>query len=395
MALSRKAYRFRMEPKRTQAEQLRKFAGARRWVWNWALARCEQHYAETGHGLSWATLSAALTELKQRADTAWLGDIDSQALQQALADLHRAYANYFAKRSQRPRFKSKKRDTPRFRIPQRVKVKEGLVYVPKVGWIRIRQSREIDGLTKSVTFACEADGHWYTSLVVEFELPDTPLAPPDPEASVGMDAGLKDFAVLSDGERVAAPKFYRKAQRRIKRANRVLSRRQKGSVNRGKAKRRLACIHRKVSNQRHDFLHKFTTRLVAIHDAICIEDLNIRGLARTKLAKSFSDAGHGECRRQLTYKCEWNRKHLAVISRWFPSSKLHGACGAINDQLTLADRTWTCACGEVMDRDLNAAINIRDEGLRILAAGYAESLNARGADVRPPCEAVGVEARIP
>jgi putative transposase len=395
MAIHRKVFRFRMKPTAEQSGRMRQFAGARRWVWNWALARCREHYADRSETLSPLALSAELTGLKQQPDTAWLADMDSQALQQTLADLRRAYANFFAGRANRPKFKSKRSDTQRFRIPQRVKVIDGRVYVPKIGWIKIRQSREIDGQTKSATFACEPDGHWYVSIVAEFDMPDTPLPEPKPEQTVGVDLGLKEFAVTSDGERTASPKFYRKAERKLRRAQRVKSRRQKGSKRCQKARLKVAKIHQKIARQRNDFIHKFTTELVRRHDAVCIEDLSLKGLVRTKLAKSVSDAGLGAVRRQLTYKCEWNRTHLAVISRWFPSSKMCHACGQNNDNLTLADRQWTCVCGTVLDRDLNAAINIRDEGLRILAEGHSDSLNARGAGVRPPREAVGVEARIP
>jgi len=188
---------------------------------------------------------------------------------------------------------------------------------------------------------------------------------------------------LSTGERVAPPKHYRAAQKKLRRAQRKLSRRQKGSSNRDKARQQLARIHQQVKDKRQDFIHKLTTSLVETYQGICIEDLSLKGMARTKLAKSVLDAGLGEFRRQLEYKAVWNRKHLAVISRWYPSSKLHMACGALNDALTLSGRTWLCSCGETLDRDLNATENIRAEGLRLLeAAGHVDSLNACGVAVR-------------
>jgi putative transposase len=214
-------------------------------------------------------------------------------------------------------------------------------------------------------------------------MPDVPLSAPDSARVVGIDLGLKDFATLTDAPPVPAPRFFRKGQRKLRKAQRSLSRREPGSNRRGKAKIRVARTHQKIANKRGDFLHKLTTKLVAEHDGICIEDLSLKGLVRTKLAKSFTDASLGEFRRQLEYKSVWNRKHLAVIDRWFPSSRMCRDCKAINATLTLSDRKWACVCGAVHDRDPNAANNIKDEGLRILAAGHAERLNARGDTVRP------------
>jgi putative transposase len=197
---------------------------------------------------------------------------------------------------------------------------------------------------------------------------------------------------------VPAPKFFRKAEKKLRRAQRVLSRRQKQSRRRLRAKRKVALLQRRTAHQRADFLHKLTTGLVKQYEGIAIEDLSVSGLARTKLAKSVTDAAFGEFRRQLQYKATWNRRHLAVIGRWFPSSKMCHDCGAVNDALALADRNWTCGCGARHDRDLNAARNIRSEGLsRIpLAAGHAERINAREAGVRPhPSEAAVIEPRIP
>jgi putative transposase len=386
VALHRKVYRFRMRPTAEQGHALNRMAGARRWVWNWALGRRKEHYQTTGKTLPIGVLSAELTALKRCPETAWLKEADSQALQQVLKDLYRAYDNHFNPKMKAgfPRFKSRKRDRARFRIPQRVTVADGKVYVPKIGLVRIRQSQPVTEETKGATFKRGADGKWYVSLTVEFEMPDTPLLSPDPGEVAGIDLGLIDFATPSDGsDPIPAPKFYRKGQRKLRKAQRVLSRRQPGSKRKEKARRAAAKVHQRIVNQRGDFLHKLTTLLVCTYAGICIEDLSLKGLARTKLAKSFTDASMGEFRRQLTYKAEWNRKHLIVIDRFFPSSKLCGACGARNGALSLSDREWDCSCGAHHDRDLNAAINIRDEGLRMLAAGYAESLNARGDHVRP------------
>jgi len=208
-------------------------------------------------------------------------------------------------------------------------------------------------------------------------------------SSVGVDLGLKDFAVLSTGERIQSPKFFRKQQRKLRKAQRAFSRTKKGSKRRAKAKIRQARVHAQTARRRSDFLHKITTNLVRKYDAVSIEDLSVKGLARTKLAKSIHDASLGEFRRQLEYKALWHRKHVPIIDRFFPSSKTCHVCGAINGALTLLDRDWTCpGCGSVLDRDLNASLNIRAEGLKLItvAVGHPETLNARGADVRPSVE---------
>jgi len=223
--------------------------------------------------------------------------------------------------------------------------------------------------------------------VTEFAMPDAILPAVNPARMVGIDVGLKDFAVLSNGERIRAPKFFRKRERKLRRAQRMLSRRQKGSARRLKAKRAVSLVQAKTANQRKDFLHKLTTDLVAKYEGICIEDLSVKGLARTKLAKSMLDASLGEFRRQLEYKALWNRRHIAVIDRWYPSSKTCHCCGWINEELTLSDREWDClGCGTHLDRDLNAALNIRTEGLKLLAVGHgrvrASRVKAHGQNKR-------------
>ncbi|MBX6316130.1 MAG: transposase, partial [Isosphaeraceae bacterium] len=208
MATQTKAYCFRMEPTAAQEAALKRMAGARRWVWNWALARKREYHQATGKTLTWVALSRELTVLKSQPETAWLKEANAQALQQTLRDLEQAFAHFFARRAGLPLFKSRKRDPLRFRIPQRVKVKCSQVYLPKVGWIRIRQSQPVTETVKSATFRRRADGHWYVALTVEFETSDAALPPPDPASVVGVVLGRQDFLVTSDGERVPVPKFY-------------------------------------------------------------------------------------------------------------------------------------------------------------------------------------------
>ena len=379
----RKVYRFRMRPTKTQEVGLYRMAGARRFVYNWALSRRKGYYAEHGKGISARELSSELTALKSQPETLWLKEADSQMLQQALTDVDRAYDAFFKRRSRFPRLRSKKAGHFTFRIPQRVRVEDGRVYVPKVGWIRIRLSRGVEGTTKSATFKRDACGHWYVALSTEFEIPD--VEPPAPVNPVGVDLGLKDLFVLSDGERVPAPRFARTADRRLGRVQKDLSRKKPGSRRREKAKRCVARVHRKVSNQRSDFLHKLTTDLTRKYDCICVEDLNTRGLAKTKLSRSVLDAAFGEFLRQVEYKATWSFKRSIKVGRFFPSTKLCSGCGALNPNLRLVDRTWLCSsCGTQHDRDLNAARNILAEGMRVLAAGQTESQNARGEPVSLP-----------
>jgi len=385
----RRVYRFRLEPTSQQEEGFRRYAGARRFVWNWALACRQEYYKVTGKTLSRVALSALFTALKKEPDTAWLSEVDSQLPQQAIIDLYRAFEAFFERRAKFPRFKSKRRDTARFRIPQRITLADGYLTVPKIGRVKVRQSREVEGVTKSATFKRDACGHWFVSIVSEMELPVVALSTPAEDKMVGVDLGLKDAVVTSDGERMAAPRFYRAAQRKLRRAQRSQSRKVKGSRNRAKARQRVARVHQKIAAKRNDFCHKLTTRLVKGHDAVCIEDLNVKGLVRTKLGKSFNDAALGTIRRQLMYKGQWYRVHVVMVGRFYPSSKLCHECGYKHDGLTLSDREWACpSCGCVLDRDLNAARNIKREGLRMLAVGHTDSENACGQPVRPATRAM-------
>ncbi len=384
-------YRYRLDPTAEQIQRLNQFAGARRFVWNWALNRKRDHYRETGKTLSFTDLSAELTRLKHQPETAWLREMSAQSLQQALRDLDSAYGHFFRrarngeKKPGFPKFKSKKIDTPRFRMPQDVRLDGSFVSVPKIGMIRTVVHRPLEGVTKSATFKREACGHWYISLVVEQQRAPTGDRPL--RSHIGVDVGLKSLAVLSTGQTIENPRWYRTQTRKLRRAQKALSRKLKGSRNRGKARIIVARLHQKVQCQRKDFLHKLSTDLVRHFDLVSIEDLNVRGLAKSKLSTSVLDASWGMFRSMLTYKADRNASHLIAIGRFFPSSKTCGACGLVNANLTLADRDWICACGVQHDRDLNAARNIDREGSRlfeqIVAAGYAETQNACGDPVSP------------
>lgn len=384
-------YRYRLSPTNEQERLLTQFAGARRFVWNWALSRKRDHFRQTGKTLSFSALSTELTLLKQQPATAWLRDMHAQSLQQALRDLDSAYQHFFRrtrngeKKKGFPKFKSKKTDILRFRIPQDVRLDGSFVSVPKIGLVRAIVHRPLEGTTKSATFKREACGHWYITLVTE--QPIAPMVDRSVETHVGVDVGLKSLAVLSSGEMIANPRWYRVQSRKLRRAQKALSRKMKDSHNRRKARIVVARLHQKTRDQRNDFLHKLSTDLIRRFDLISIEDINVKGLAKTKLAKSIMDAGWATFRSMLTYKANRHNKHLIVIGRFFPSSKLCSECGLVNTELTLADRAWTCTCGVALDRDLNAARNIDREGVRlfdqIVAAGNAETQNACGDPVSP------------
>jgi putative transposase len=235
-----------------------------------------------------------LTRRHVQGGTNWLRDLNAQMLQQAIRDLDSAFGAFFARRARLPRFRSKRRDRPFFRIPQRLRLEDDRLLVLKLGPLRPVLHRPLEGTLKSATFRQDAIAVWYVSLVVHFELPDTALPPPQPERSVGVDLGLKDSAVLSDGERVPAPRHYRRAEQKLTRLQRRLSRCQQGSKKREKVRRLLARQHQRVANQRSDHLHKLSSRLVREHDEVIIEDLNVKALAKTMQSKSVHDAD-GRC----------------------------------------------------------------------------------------------------
>ena len=384
-------YRYRLDPTAAQTKLLYQFAGARRFVWNWALNRKQETYRTTGKAPGFNDLCVELTGLKQERDTAWLREMESQSLQQALRDLERAFQHFFRcvkhgdKKKGYPTFKSKHRDTPRFRIPQRVQMGDSFVSVPKIGNIQAIVHRPLIGTTKGATFKREACGHWYVSIVTEQQI--APRTNRPVRTHVGIDLGLKSLGVLSSGPTIDNPRWYRTQARKLRRAQQAFNRAKTGSANRTKARIRVARLHQKTRNQRNDFLHKLSTKLVRHFDLISIEDLNVNGLAKTKLAKSVLDAGWGLFRSMLTYKADRADTHLILIGRFFPSSKTCSICGRVNHALTRTDRIWTCPCGMTLDRDLNAAINIDREGFRLfehtVAAGHAETQNACGDVVRP------------
>lgn len=351
----KRAYKFRLYPNTEQQVQLAKQFGASRFVYNFFLRQRIDHYAQTGQGLNYYDTQKMLTELKKEAEYAWLNEAHSQALQMAIRNLDVAYNNFFNKRADLPTFK-KKHGKQSCQFPQGFKVSGKKLFVPKIDWIKIVLHRPIEGVLKNLTVSRTKSGKYFASIQVEQEIDE----PTYKGGQIGLDLGLKDFAVTSDGQHFPSPKYLRKSEKRLKQLQRRLSRCQKGSNGREKVRLLVARQHEKIANQRQDFLHKLSRQLVEENQLIAIEDLHVKGMmANHYLAKSIADSGWSEFTRQLGYKGSWYGCYIGQIDRFLPSSKRHFKCGYIYESLTLSERQWFCPeCQEWVDRDENAAQNI-------------------------------------
>jgi putative transposase len=366
-----KAFKYRLYPNQEQQEKLAVQFGHSRFVYNNALNARKEHFKETGKGLSYSATAKMLPNMKRELE--WLKEADSQVLQQKLKDLDRAYVNFFQGRAAYPRFKSKFGNQS-VRYPQRFKLEGNKLYLPKVGKVKIVLHRNIEGVAKNVTISKTKSGKYFASIQCEVEIfeYDNDLPP------VGADLGIKDFAILSTGEKVAHPSCLRKSEKKLTKLQRKLSKKKKGSVNRGKMRLKVARLHEKIANQRKDFLDKLSYRLTTSHGAIGLENLNVKGMVKNHcLAKSISDSGWSMFGKQCEYKAVVNGSSVHRVDRFFPSSKKCNVCGTINSELKLHHRFWTCKnCGTEHDRDVNAAINIE----KVCTAGVAGS-QACGEDV--------------
>jgi len=371
------ATRIRLYPSNDQAMILSRQFGCARWAWNNALAESQHMYRETGKGLSYAGMALRLPAMKREFE--WLRDCDSQVLQQSLRNLAGAYDRFFRKISGYPRFKSKD-GRQSIQYPQRVKLNGNMIYLPKVGWARCIVHREIAGVIKTVTVSRNACGQYHAAVLTDNGV-DAPNISTDGQA-IGIDVGLTHLAVTSNGSKFDNPRHVRKAERNLKRKQRKLSRKQKGSKSRAKARRIVARAHQRVADARRDQLHKISRHIVDENQVIVVEDLNVKGMTKNHyLAKAISDAGWATFTSFLKYKATRAGKAFIKVDRWFPSSKACSECGAICNKMPLDVRFWTCVhCGAHHDRDICAAKNIRDEGLRMLAAGAVATVG--GGDIR-------------
>ncbi|GLX01631.1 transposase [Microtetraspora sp. NBRC 16547] len=390
-------YNVRLYPTPVQREALTRAFGCARVVYNDGLrARRDAHAAGLPYISDGELSKQVIAEAKKTPERSWLGEVSAVVLQQALADLNTAYRNFFAslagtrkgRKVAPPRLRSRKdnRQAIRFTRNARFSITAGgRLRLPKIGDVEVRWSRTLPADPSSVTVVKDAAGRYFASFVVE--VAEQPLPPIG--AETGIDLGLGHFAVLSNGRKIDSPRFLRRAEKKLKRLQRALSRKAKGSANRAKARTAVARQHAKVADARREFHHQESTRIIRENQTVIVEDLAVVGLARTRLAKSVHDAGWSSFIGMLEYKARLYGRTFHRIDRWFPSSKLCSECGALAESMPLSVRSWICPCGAAHDRDVNAAKNI-------LAAGRAERLNAshtRGRDgacrpgggqVRPP-----------
>ncbi|WP_285579802.1 RNA-guided endonuclease InsQ/TnpB family protein [Actinoallomurus iriomotensis] len=376
----RTSYKMRAYPTPEQVAVLNRTFGCVRLAWNKVLAWRKTRYRAEGLRTSYAETDRYLTELKRDPDLGFLREVSSVPLQQGLRHQHTAFVNFFAGRARYPRYKSRQRKQSATFTRSAFRWREGRLYLAKMMDTPLEvmwswpDADPASVEPTSVTVSREPCGRWYVSLAVDVPVPEQA---PATGRVVGVDLGVKDFAVTSDGEKIANARRLAGRERNLARYQRRMARKKPGSNNRAKARAKVARAHRKVAASRADFLHKTSARLVRDHDVIVIEDLAVRNMVRNRrLAKAISDCGWGEFRRQLEYKAARYGRHLIVIDRWYPSSKTCSACGHLLTELSLSTRAWCCpSCRTLHDRDVNAAKNI-------LAAGLAVS--ACGGDVRHP-----------
>jgi len=374
-------YRFRFYPTPEQEHILARTFGACRYVYNWALRLRTDAY-QAGGRINYNQSSAALTDLKTQPEHAWLNEIHSVPVQQSLRHLQTAFRNFFEKRAAYPSFRKKRGrqsaeyTTSAFRWDAERKV----LRIPQAGSLKIRWSRDFTSAPTTVTITKHEDGRWFATLVLDEKIEKLPKT----GKNVGVDLGISRLATLSNGERIPNPRALARRTRQLVRAQRVLSRRKRGSGRRCRQKLCVARIHSRIADARADHLHKITTDLVRRFDVICMEDLNIRGMVRNHhLARSLSDAALGMFDRMVGYKCGWYGKEQRHVDRFFPSSKRCHVCGYILESLPLDVREWDCPeCKTHHDRDENAAKNIESEGKSLPAAGHAVGI-ARGGSARP------------
>ena len=365
-----KSYKFRFTPTKEQEEQLAKEFGCARWIWNRSLVEKDYAYKQWGLCLSSHDISRHITQYK-KTDYPWLNEASATVLNQKLLDQDKAFDNFFKGRASFPKFKKKHHaQSIRYQMDQRCVLNNyragELLKLPKLGELKINWSQVPGGIPKMVTVSKTASGKYFVGFMCEV---GQGLMPTTGNV-VGIDVGIKDVVVTSDGFHSGAPKYTYYYRRRLRKAQRVLSRKKKGSNGWNKQRIVVARIHEKIANSRKDFLHKLTTKLVGENDVICVEDLNVSGMMKNrKLSKAVADVGIHELNRQVEYKSQWYGKQVIKISRWEPSTKKCSNCGQIRI-MKLSQRVYECECGLVMDRDLNAAINIKKAGEVLSGAIY-------------------------
>lgn len=361
-----KAYKYRLYPTKDQEELLLKHFGCVRYIYNWGLDYKTKHYKETNKNIGYMQLSGkdgALSKLKKENE--WLKEVNSQSLVSALGNLDRAYTNFFNHRAKFPKFK-KKSEKQSFQVPQHgwFDIKNNRLYIPKFKegiYCKIHRKLPI-GRQGTITISKNPSGRYFASVIVEIDenIPERQI--PIKESTIGIDFGLKTFLTTSNGEKIYSPEYLKQSLVKLQKLSKKHSKKQKGSKNKEKERIKLARLHEKISNQRLDFLHKLSSRLISENQAICIEDLNIQAMSKL-WGRKINDLSYYSFTQMLNYKAEWSGKTIIKIGRFDPSSQICHKCGYRNHNLKLADRTWECPnCHSKLDRDINAAINIRDFG---------------------------------
>ena len=367
-----KTYRFRIYPNASQKELLAKHFGCTRFVYNYFLNQRQKQYKEKGESDNYYAQAKVLTELKKQEANSWLKEVNSQTLQFALRNLETAYTNFFQKRAKFPNYHSKKGKNT-FTVPQFATIENGKLWLPKFkSGISIRLHREIKGKLGKVSLTKTPTGKYFVSVFTTEEY-NTPIE--HTGKSIGVDLGLKDLLITSDGEVFKNNRYTKRYERKLAKAQKHLSRKKKGSSEYENQRLKVARLHEKISNSRADYLHKCSISLVRRYDTICIEDLNVKGMERNHhLAKSVTDASWGSFVSMLTYKAQWNNKKVVKINRYFPSSQTCNVCGYVNKQTKdLSVRDWECpVCHTHHNRDVNAAINILRFGLNSISAGTVD-----------------------
>jgi len=364
-----RTYQFELQPTQEQKVLLDKHFGCVRFVFNHFLNERKEQYQADKKSDNYYKQAATLTELKKKEETAWLKEVNSQSLQFALRCLDTAYVNFFRGSAKFPRFKSRKKKNS-FTVPQFAKLEGGRFFAPKFKeGIKVNVHREVKGEIGKCTLSKTPTGKYFVSILSEEQ-----YQPKEKTCAIcGIDLGLKDFAITSDGIKFKNNKYTKQYEKDLAKAQKHLSRKQKGSSSFERQKRKVAKIHEKISNTRQDVLHKVSHQLVSDYDIIALEDLNVKGMmSNRKLSKHIADASWGTFVRFLEYKADWNDKQVVKINRWYPSSKTCNVCGWINQDLNLSVREWTCKNGHHLDRDENAAKNILKEGLKIISSGTGD-----------------------
>ena len=367
--MAEKAYKYRIYPNKKQQELIQKTFGCTRFVYNYYLNKRKEMYENDKITFTYNMCSKDLTQLKKELE--WLKEPDKDSLQKCLKDLDMAYQKFFKEHTGYPKFRSKKNRYQSYRTSytnNNIRFENKKIKLPKLGFVKTRDKQTPKGRILNATISQEPNGHYYCSLCctdIEFE------QYPKTNKNIGIDLGINDFAILSDGIKIENPQFYEQSEKKLAKLQRELSRKTIGSARWGKARLKVAKLQKHIANQRTDFLQKLSTEIVNNFDTICIEDLDVSSMKETDSKirnKRVGDVSWSEFRRMLTYKSQWYGKELSVIDRYYPSSQICHVCGHRDGKKSEDIRSWICPnCNSELDRDINAAINILNEGLRLLS----------------------------